>query len=247
MIKSKDVIVSNIKIAENIYRMRLKPSKMSKMSAGQFVNIKVDGFSLRRPFGLCNIEKDCFDIIYRVQGEGTKKMSQLQRNDVVDVIKPLGSAFPIHEEQDEILIIGGGIGTPPLLELAKQYRQCNKIVKVVLGFATEKDCICEDDFKQLGCDVYMATMDGSYAYKGNVLDAVKAHHIDTQFVYSCGSLALLRSVSEHYEHGYISAEARMACGIGACMGCVCKGKKDKEVYYRICKEGPVFKIGEVEL
>ena len=170
----------------------------------------------------------------------------MHANHYLDVFGPLGSSYPLHEEEDEILIIGGGVGVPPLYELAKQYRRMNKKVYVVLGFNDADSVFYEEEFKALGCDVSVATMDGSYGIKGTVIDAIKEKDIKADFTCSCGPRAMLKAVEEKYTRGYMSFEARMACGIGACMACVAKDKKEENMYHRICKEGPVFPIGKVE-
>ena len=159
---------------------------------------------------------------------------------------PLGSSYPIHEEEHEVLLIGGGVGVPPLYELAKQYRIRDARVYVVLGFNDKESVFYENEFQRLGCHVAVATMDGSYGTKGTVMDAIKEHGITTEFTCSCGPRPMLKAVEERYTRGYMSFESRMACGIGACMACVAKDKKEENMYHRICKEGPVFPIGKVE-
>lgn len=235
------------KIALDTYKMVLQSTLSDGMAAGQFVNIKVDGFSLRRPISISSIDTNSFTIIYKVIGDGTLALSKLVKDDSIDVLGPLGSNFPIHDQQDNILIVGGGVGVPPLYEVAKQYRNLKKQVCVVLGFNDVASVFYEAEFKALGCEVYIATMDGSYGDKGTVMDAINKHQITNDFLYSCGPLAMLKALESKYTKGYTSFESRMACGIGACMGCVCKDKEDGELYYRICKEGPVFPIGKVGL
>lgn len=239
------VIIQHTNIAKDVYKMVLSSSLGKEMLPGQFVNIKVDGYALRRPISISNIETDSYTIIYKVVGQGTKKLATLKVGDSIDVLGPLGSSYPIHEDQDQLLLVGGGVGTPPLYEVAKRYRKANKQVCVVLGFNGKEDVFYEEEFKALGCDVYISTMNGSYGTKGTVLDAIAANNIQNTFLYSCGAIPMLKALEAKYTQGYTSFEARMACGIGACMGCVCKDKEDGEVYYRICKEGPVFEIGKV--
>ena len=156
------------------------------MKPGQFVNIKIDGFMLRRPISISSVEDHKFVIVYKVVGDGTKKLSMMHANHYLDVFGPLGSSYPLHEEEDEILIIGGGVGVPPLYELAKQYRRMNKKVYVVLGFNDADSVFYEEEFKALGCDVSVATMDGSYGIKGTVIDAIKEKDIKADFTCSCG-------------------------------------------------------------
>lgn len=241
------LIMRNDKIAKDTYRMQLQGKIAQDMKPGQFVNIKVDGFMLRRPISICSIEsKNEFVIVYKVVGDGTKALSELSARRMLDVFGPLGSSYPIHEELDEVLLIGGGVGVPPLYELAKQYRAINKKVNVVLGFNDAASVFYVNEFERLGASVVVASMDGSYGVKGSVMDAIKEKGITCDFTYSCGPIPMLKAVESAYTKGYMSFESRMACGIGACMACVAKDKKEENMYHRICKEGPVFPIGKVE-
>lgn len=240
-------IIDNACIAKDTYRMELETEIAKQMKPGQFVNIQIDGFLLRRPISICSIEDDThFVIIYKVVGDGTAQLSKMHAGRHLDVFGPLGSSYPLHEDEKAILLIGGGVGVPPLYELAKQYRRLQAQVYVVLGFNDVDSVFYETAFKELGCDVYVATMDGSYGVKGSVMDAIKAHHITCDFTCSCGPRAMLKAIEATYSRGYMSFESRMACGMGACMACVAKDKKDADLYHRICKEGPVFPIGKVE-
>ena len=239
------IILSNECIAQDTYRMVVQSSLAKQMNPGQFVNIQVEGTFLRRPISISSYEEDTYTIIYKVVGTGTAKLSTYQANDQLNVVGPCGHGFPIHEDQENILIVGGGVGVPPLYQVAKEYRSRNKNVAVVLGFNDASQLFYEKEFKDLGCEVFTATMDGSVGTKGTVLDAIAENHITNDFLYSCGPMPMLKALEKVYEKGYTSFEARMACGIGACMGCVCKDKKDHDIYYRICKEGPVFEIGKV--
>lgn len=241
------LIMRNDKIAKDTYRMQLQGKIAQDMKPGQFVNIKVDGYMLRRPISICSIEsKNEFVIVYKVVGDGTKVLSELSARRMLDVFGPLGSSYPIHEELEEVLLIGGGVGVPPLYELAKQYRAIDKKVNVVLGFNDAASVFYVNDFERLGARVVVATMDGSYGVKGTVMDAIKEKGITCDFTYSCGPIPMLKAVESAYTKGYMSFESRMACGIGACMACVAKDKKEENMYHRICKEGPVFPIGKVE-
>lgn len=244
---TKTLVIENIKIAEDTYKMTLESDIASKMRAGQFVNVKVEGFMLRRPISISEvIDRTHFVIVYKVVGDGTKKLSTISANNEIDVFGPLGSFYPIHEDIDEILLIGGGVGVPPLLELAKKYRKLRADVKVVLGFNTKEAVFYEKEFNDIGCEVYVATMDGSYKTKGTVIDAIDENKITTDFVCCCGPIPMLKAIEERYTKGYMSFESRMACGMGACMACIAKDKKEENMYHRICKEGPVFPIGKVE-
>lgn len=247
MREDKGTILCNECIAKDTYKMIVQSDLGCEMHPGQFVNIQVDGFFLRRPISISSFDEKQYTLIYKVVGEGTEKLAAYQKNDTLNVVGPCGHGFPIHEEQDNILIVGGGVGVPPLYEVAKRYRALNKNVAVVLGFNDQSQVFYEAEFKALGCVVSIATMDGSYGIQGTVLDAIAKEKITNDFVYSCGPMPMLKALESQYRKGYTSFEARMACGIGACMGCVCKDQKDSEIYYRICKEGPVFEIGKVGL
>ncbi len=247
MKKEKGIIKSNQCIALHTYKMVINSSLSQEMKPGQFVNILIDGYTLRRPISISSIGHDEYTIIYKVVGEGTNVLSRAEPGDVLDIIAPLGNPFPIHDDLNAILIVGGGGGIPPLYEVAKRYKKLYKHVEVVLGFQDYQSVFYEKEFQSLGCNVTIATMDGSYGIEGSVMDAIHKKGILQSFLYACGPMAMLKSLHDEYTKGYISFEARMACGFGACMGCVCKDSKDSDVYYRICKEGPVFEIGKVEL
>ncbi len=169
-------------------------------------------------------------------------MSQM-KEETVSLFGPCGNGFPVEEK--EVLLIGGGVGVPPLLETAKQYKKKNQKITVVLGFNTKQDVILLDAFQEITNQVYIATMDGSVGTKGTVLDAINENQIDCQYVLSCGPLPMLKAINEQYTDGCISLEARMACGMGACMGCVVKDQEGNSL--RVCKDGPVFPIGKVVL
>ncbi len=241
------IVRSNECIASDTYKMVIESAYTKDIKPGQFMNLKVNGFILRRPISINSIEDDSYTIIYKVVGDGTQALSTMQSLDRIDVLGPLGSDFPLHEDKDQFLLVGGGVGVPPLYEVAKRYKAMQKDVVVVLGFNDKDAVFYEAEFKALGCPVYIATMDGSYGVKGTVLDAITQYEITNDFLYSCGPMPMLRALENAYTKGYTSFEARMACGIGACMGCVCKDKTDSDIYYRICKEGPVFEVGKVGL
>ena len=247
MQEEKGLILSNQKIAKDTYRMEIQANIAKDMKPGQFVNVQVEGYMLRRPISICSVEeKNSFVIIYKTVGDGTKRLSKMRRQEIIDVFGPLGSSYPIHEDEKEVLLIGGGVGVPPLYELAKQYRKLDTKVYVVLGFNDADSVFYENEFERLGCEVVIATMDGSYGVKGTVMDAIDAKNITCDFTCSCGPRPMLKAVEARYTRGYMSFESRMACGIGACMACVAKDKKEENMYHRICKEGPVFPIGKVE-
>lgn len=235
-------IIANQCIAPDIYEMQLETELANVCAPGQFVQIQVPGYYLRRPISICEVEDNKITLVYKTVGQGTVQMSSLEVNDVLNLFGPLGNGFPI-EDQD-VVLIGGGVGIPPLLETAKQYRKRNHKVTAVLGFNTKEQIFLTERFEKIGCEVVIATMDGSYGVKGTVMDAIAENHIDTNFVEACGPKPMLLAINKVCQ-GYISLESRMACGIGACMGCVVKKPNGESL--RVCKDGPVFAIGEVEL
>lgn len=240
-------VTENIKIAKDTYKMTLAWDKAYLMRPGQFVNIKLDGLMLRRPISISLVpDRTHFVIVYKVVGEGTEKLSRVEKGEMLDMFGPLGSSYPIHDDIDSLLIIGGGVGVPPLLELAKTYKKIRTEMFVVLGFNDKDSVFYEEEFKKLGCRVYVATMDGSYGTKGTVMDAIDEAEIKADMVCCCGPMPMLKAVEQRYHKGYMSFESRMACGMGACMACVAKDKNEENLYHRICKEGPVFPIGKVE-
>lgn len=247
MIEENVLILENKKIAKDVYRMVLKSDNTDKLLPGQFINIKVKDNFLRRPISLCSIEPGKLSIIYKIQGIGTDKLSSYRVNEMLNIHLQLGNGFNVNKNLDEVLLIGGGVGVPPLYELAKRYRKIGTRVIGVLGYRSSEDVFLESEFKDLGVETYVATDDGSYGFHGNVIELIESENIKTDFVYSVGPKPLLKAVSDIYSKGFISLEERMGCGIGACMGCVCHGGKDPSKYYRVCKEGPVFEIGKVEI
>jgi dihydroorotate dehydrogenase electron transfer subunit len=235
-------IISNVEIAKDIWKMELKTGLAKAAKPGQFIEITVPGFYLRRPISISEIKEDSIIIIYKVLGHGTDKMTTLSGE--LDIFGPLGNGFPI-EDKEEVVLIGGGVGVPPLYETAKQYLNKGAKVNVVLGANDADSIFYIDEFKQLGCSTYVATMDGSVGTKGTALDAIKENNVTCDFVLSCGPLPMLKAINNQYSEGYISLEARMACGLGACMGCVVKDVDGHSM--RVCKDGPVFKMGKVAL
>ena len=235
-------IISNVEIAKDVYKMELE-TQISKLALpGQFIEISVPGFFLRRPISINEIKENSIVIIYKVLGEGTKVMTTLEGT--LNIFGPLGNGFPV-EEKEHIVCIGGGEGIPPLYESAKQYLKNGTRVDVVMGANDSQSLFFIDEFKELGCQVYVATMDGSLGSKGTVLDAIKENDISCDFILACGPLPMLRALNSQYKKGYISLEARMACGMGACMGCVVKDIEGHSL--RVCKVGPVFEMGKVVL
>lgn len=251
--KKEQVVVTSIKeIQTDIFDMTIQTKEMAALAkAGQFVSLYcADGSRLLpRPISICGINKEegTLRLVYRIVGEGTKEFSRLQAGDTIRVVGPLGNGFPLLDKK--AFLIGGGIGIPPMLELAKQL-DCEKTV--VLGYR-DSSMFLKDEFDEIA-DVYVATEDGSVGTRGNVLDAIRENALCAEVIYACGPLPMLRALKEYAEENdmicYVSLEERMACGIGACLGCVCKSKdKDEHSHVnnkRICKEGPVFLAKEVD-
>ncbi len=243
MKKDLSAVLENKSIAKDTYKMSLRSDLTDLMRAGQFINIRVDGHLLSRPVSICEIRDDSFVIIYKASGEGTIKLSNMKKDDKLSIFGPLGNGFDTDVPEDEILIIGGGIGVPPLYQLAREFNLKGKSLSVVLGFNTMDFVFLEEEFKELA-PTFISTLDGSYGYKGNVIELIKEKGLKG-LVYACGPLKMLDAVESNFDYGYVSREARMACGIGACMACVCNDRKDRNVSYRVCADGPVFKIGQV--
>lgn len=236
-------IIEQTFLTENVCRLVLKTSIAAEADCGQFVMAEVPGLFLRRPISVCTADGDTLVLVYRISGAGTLRMSEMKKGETLSLFGPLGNGFPA--EDRDVLLLGGGIGVPPLLEAAKRFRASGRRATAVLGFADSASVILTEEFKALGCDVYTATLDGSCGTGGTVLDAVDANGIRDSFVLACGPKAMLKAVSERYREGYISLEERMACGIGACMGCVVKDTEGNAL--RVCKDGPVFPIGKAVL
>lgn len=246
MNKDQALILEHKEIADKVFKMRLRTGLSREAKAGQFINIKIREFSLRRPISICSIEENEIVIVYKAVGHGTEELSKYEEGQSLDILGPLGNSFPIHEDQDHILLIGGGLGLPPLYQLAKEYINLGKEVTAILAFRSARDVFLKEDFEALGAKTLVATDDGSMGSKGNAMDLAQSLDGDF-FVYSVGPKPLLKRVQEEYKDGYISLEERMACGVGLCMACVCKDKENPDKIYRICKEGPVFDLGRVEL
>ncbi|MED3906977.1 dihydroorotate dehydrogenase electron transfer subunit [Geobacillus thermodenitrificans] len=249
-------IVCHEQIAKNIYAMTLTGQLVKEMNEpGQFVHVKVASQAdplLRRPLSLCRIDKDAMEctLIYRKQGIGTTLLSQKHPGETVDVLGPLGNGFPLDAAQTgrRALLVGGGIGVPPLYELAKQLVKKGVIVTNVLGFQTKEVAFYEQEFSEFG-ETYVATVDGSYGTKGFVTDVIEKHTISFDVLYACGPKPLLKALEQAFPHKdvYLSLEERMGCGIGACFACVCRVPNSETAYKKVCCDGPVFKAGEVVL
>ena len=234
-------IKSNVKLTESIYEMVLEGDTSSITAPGQFINIKLDGFYLRRPISICDYSENTITIIYKVVGEGTEVMSKMNSGEKLDVLCGLGNGFDTSKSLDKPVLIGGGVGVPPMYNLCKKLIAEGKNVTVILGFNKKDEIFYEDEFKKLGADVKVTTVDGSYGIKGFVTDALK----DTEYsyFYTCGPMPMFKAIeSTAVTSGQYSFEERMGCGFGACMGCSCKTKYGNK---RICKDGPVLEREEI--
>ena len=235
-------IVSNTKIADNTYEMVLCGDLSDIAGPGQFVNIKLDGFFLRRPISVCDCEKDNLVIIYKVVGHGTEKMAQMEKGEKIDILTGLGNGYDISKSGQTPLLIGGGAGVPPMYLLCKKLIAAGKMPTVVLGFNKETEVFYEDKFKALGVETVVTTADGSYGVKGFVTDAMT--DISYDYFFTCGPEVMLKAVYDKTDvSGQLSFEARMGCGFGACMGCTCETLYGNK---RICKDGPVLFKEEVK-
>ena len=203
---------------------------------GQFVNIKLDGFYLRRPISVCDYDKNELTLIYKTVGEGTAAMSKYENGTELDILTGLGNGYDTSLSGEKPLLLGGGVGVPPLYNLCKKLVAEGKKPTVILGFNSSDDVFYENEFKALGADVYVTTADGSYGIKGFVTDAMS--DLDYSFFYTCGPEPMLKAIyNVSKTSGQLSFEERMGCGFGACMGCSCKTKYGNK---RICKDGPVL-------
>ena len=232
-------VLENVPLTATVYRMRLT-GDTTGITTGQFVNILLDGLYLRRPISVYDCTEGVLTLIYKVVGKGTAQMAGMRVGQPLDVLTGLGNGYDRTKAGDHPLLLGGGVGVPPLYMLARQLREQGKTVSVVLGFNTKDEVFCEQEFKDLGCDVTVTTADGSYGVKGFVTDALPAEY---SYFYTCGPEPMLRAVYKATAtSGQFSFEERMGCGFGACMGCSCKTITG---YKRICKEGPVMKKEEI--
>ena len=228
-------IKSNIALTATVYKMVLVGDTSAITAPGQFVNILLDGFYLRRPISVNDCVGDTLTLIYKVVGKGTEQMANMTAGQTLDVLTGLGIGYDLTPAGDEPLLIGGGVGVPPLYMLAKQLRAAGKNVTVILGFNTKEEVFCEEDFKALGCETVVTTVDGSYGVKGFVTNALPD---DYTYFYTCGPEPMLKALYRAAKtSGQFSFEERMGCGFGACMGCSCKTVTGNK---RICKEGPVL-------
>ena len=253
--KVKTTVVSQTIIAENVYDLLLETDLAMDVRPGQFVGVYPNNAStlLPRPISICEADKERkrLRLVYRVLGKGTEEFASYHSGDTLDVIGVLGNGFPLEKADGKsVFIIGGGIGIPPMLQLTKELKSDKKIV---LGYRNENVCLLEE-FSHYG-KVYIATEDGSVGSKGNVMDAIWENGLSADIIMACGPLPMLRAIKQYAAdnniEAYISLEERMACGVGACLGCVCKTKEvDHHSHVnnaRICTDGPVFEASEVDI
>lgn len=239
MKKKKYKVIKNIELNDKVMEMTLL-GETSGIKPGQFVNIQLEGLYLRRPISVCDIKGDKLIILYKVVGKGTEFMKNIQGG-YLDILTELGNGYDLSKSGDKPLLIGGGIGIPPMYYLAKKLIEEGKKVKVILGFNTKDEIFYEEKFKNLGAQVFITTVDGSYGSKGFVTDKMK--EVDYSYFYTCGPEPMLKAVHKISKtSGQFSFEERMGCGFGACMGCSCKTITG---FKRICKEGPVLDKEEI--
>ena len=228
-------ITENIPLTENVYKMVLRGDVSAITAPGQFVNILLDGLYLRRPISVCDVSGDCLTIIYKVVGKGTAKLSQMQSGSL-DLLTGLGNGYDLSCAGDRPVLLGGGVGVPPMYLLAKRLLAEGKQVKVILGFNTKDEIFYEDAFRALGVPVHITTVDGSCGTKGFVTDVMQ--DLSYTYFYTCGPGPMFRAIEKTAQtSGQYSFEERMGCGFGACMGCSIETKLGAR---RVCKDGPVF-------
>ena len=234
-------IVSNEALTDVVYKMVLSGDTSAITAAGQFVNIQLAGKFLRRPISVCDYDESTLTIVYKVVGKGTEQMSAMTAGQKLDILTGLGNGYDLTLSGDAPVLMGGGVGVPPMYNLAKKLVAQGKTVTVILGFNTQSEIFYEDAFKALGCRVIVCTADGSYGVKGFATTPLA--EMDYTYFYTCGPEPMLKAVYKATKtSGQMSFEERMGCGFGACMGCSCKTLTG---YKRICKEGPVMKKEEI--
>ena len=241
MLQSNFTVQSNTALTDCVYQMVLQGDTSAITAPGQFVNIQLEGMFLRRPISVCDYDEKSLTIIYKAVGKGTEAMAEMAPGTVLNLLTGLGNGYDLTLSGDHPVLIGGGVGVPPMYNLAKKLLAQGKTVSVILGFNTQAEIFYEQEFKNLGCEVFVTTVDGSYGIKGFVTDALP--RIPYTYFYTCGPEPMLKAVYRFSTtSGQMSFEKRMGCGFGACMGCSCKTITG---YKRICKEGPVMKKEEI--
>lgn len=234
-------IVSNKPLTKDAFEMILSGDTSAITAPGQFINIKLDGFYLRRPISICDYDNNTVTILYKVVGGGTEAMSRLESGAELDILCGLGNGFDVSKSGEKPVLIGGGVGVPPLYNLCKKLIESGKKVTVILGFNTASEIFYKEKFESLGAEVYVSTVDGSSGVKGFVTDVLK--NIDYDYFFTCGPMPMFRAIEKiASSSGQYSFEERMGCGFGACMGCSCKTKYGNK---RICRDGPVLEREEI--
>ena len=233
-------ILESTPLTSSVYKMVLRGDTSAITAPGQFVNIRLEGKFLRRPISVCDYDAETLTLVYKVVGSGTEQMAAMKAGETLDILTGLGNGYDLGPAGDAPLLIGGGVGVPPLYHLAKRLLAQGKAVSVILGFNTREEIFFEEEFKALGCTVTVTTVDGSYGVKGFVTNALPEN---STYFYTCGPEPMLKAVYRATTtSGQMSFEERMGCGFGACMGCSCKTLTG---YKRICKEGPVMRKEEI--
>jgi len=241
MKQSLFTILENTALTADVFKMILSGDTSAITATGQFVNIKLTGKFLRRPISVCDWDEKTLTLIYKVVGEGTEQMKNMLPGEKLDILTGLGNGYNLEKSGDKPVLLGGGVGVPPLYALCKALLKQGAKPTVILGFNKKEEIFCEEDFKALGVDTIVTTVDGSYGVKGFVTDALE--DLDYSFFYTCGPEPMLRAIGKTAKtKGQYSFEERMGCGFGACMGCSCKTLTGNK---RICKEGPVMESEEI--
>lgn len=234
-------IQQNIKVGNDVYLMTLSGDLSSIKNPGEFINITIPGYYLRRPISVCDFSNKHVDILYKILGRGTKDLSEFEVGTKLDCLVGLGNGFEV-KENIKPLLVGGGIGIAPLFALAKAFNKLGIKPALVYGARSKEDIVLVEELEKIS-DLHICTDDGSLGFKGNVIDCIKNSNIDFDYYYSCGPQVMLKYLALAYPNGCVSLEARMGCGFGACMGCSIETTKGPK---RVCKEGPVFEASEVK-
>ncbi len=234
-------VLENKPLTSSVWRLRLSADTSAVTAPGQFVNLKLNGLYLRRPISICDWDETSLTLLYKIAGTGTAQMTEWKPGDRVDTLAGLGNGYDLTKAGDAPLLIGGGVGIPPLYGLSKALISQGKAVTVILGFNTKEEVFYEREFRALGASVHVSTVDGSYGVKGFVTDVMKG--LSYSYFYTCGPGPMFRAIEAcAVTSGQFSFEERMGCGFGACMGCTCKTKYGHK---RICKDGPVLEREEI--
>lgn len=240
MLQQSLKILRQTQLTDDIYRLEFTGDPRAFTAPGQFLNIRLDGLFLRRPISVCDLSDDTITIIYRIVGKGTYTLSKFEPGTVLDVLTGLGNGFDLSRSGDRPLLVGGGVGVPPLYYLAKRLAGYGRDVRVILGFNSMRDVILADEFRALGCETTVTTVDGSFGVRGFVTDALAPGR---SYFYACGPEPMLKALCRVTDiSGELSFESRMGCGFGACMGCSCETIAGPK---RICKDGPVMRKEEI--